>query len=302
MSLENNQQSVHLHANLMSFTYQHPQSACKPFLVQSIDTINHEQLSNVASRSDHYELVWMKSGTACVELNLTTHVLQPGSIVCFAPGQLRRFEFDPFVNAVYFKLDAAFFYCMCMEAKFPLININSHHLSRPAIIRVKVDSAPDLANIVANIQKQFLAEDDASIDLVCVWLKLFLMYIRQSIAKSECSNINTRDMDLVMQFMKLLSKNFTGKKMVTDYADSLNVSPNYLNQIVKRVSGFSASHHIHQYLVLEAKRLVVHSSKSMKEIAYLLGFDDLAHFSKFFKNNSGTNFSNFRKTLMASQF
>ncbi|WP_409998185.1 helix-turn-helix domain-containing protein [Escherichia coli] len=45
----------------------------------------------------------------------------------------------------------------------------------------------------------------------------------------------------------------------------------------------------------EAKRMAIYSETSMKEIAYSLGFDNLAHFSKFFKNNSGSSFSNYRK-------
>jgi AraC-like DNA-binding protein len=68
-----------------------------------------------------------------------------------------------------------------------------------------------------------------------------------------------------------------------------------LNRIVKKLSGFPVSYHIQQQIVLEAKRLAHYSDRSMKEIAYMLGFEDLAHFSKFFKNNSGMNFSNFKK-------
>jgi YesN/AraC family two-component response regulator len=96
--------------------------------------------------------------------------------------------------------------------------------------------------------------------------------------------------------MELVSRTSRTKKMVADYASELMVTPNYLNQIVKRVSGFPASHHIQQYLIIEAKRQATQSCRSMKEIAYDLGFDDLAHFSKFFKSKSGTNFTNFKKT------
>jgi AraC family transcriptional activator of pobA len=48
---------------------------------------------------------------------------------------------------------------------------------------------------------------------------------------------------------------------------------------------------------MEAKRQAIHANVSMKEIAYLLGFEDHSHFSKYFKNNSGMNFSSFKKGL-----
>ena len=92
-----------------------------------------------------------------------------------------------------------------------------------------------------------------------------------------------------------LLRDHSSKKMVCDYANELNVSPNYLNRTVKKVSGNTASHHIQQQIILEAKRHAMYSGISMKEIAYQLGFDNIAHFSKFFKSKSGMNFTNFKK-------
>jgi YesN/AraC family two-component response regulator len=83
--------------------------------------------------------------------------------------------------------------------------------------------------------------------------------------------------------------------MVSDYAGRLSVTPNYLNEIIKKTTGFSAGHHIRQRIVLEAKRQATYSGRCMKEIAYFLGFCDMAHFSKLFKNTTGMNFSYFKK-------
>ena len=58
---------------------------------------------------------------------------------------------------------------------------------------------------------------------------------------------------------------------------------NYLNEIIKKTTGYSAGYHIRQRVVLEAKRKAAYSDSCMKEIAYHLGFCDIAHFSKFFK-------------------
>jgi len=65
--------------------------------------------------------------------------------------------------------------------------------------------------------------------------------------------------------------------------------------IVKKHTQHSAGYHIRQRIVLEAKRLAIYSDVCMKEIAYLLGFSDTAHFSKFFKKSTGINFSEFKR-------
>jgi AraC family transcriptional activator of pobA len=87
------------------------------------------------------------------------------------------------------------------------------------------------------------------------------------------------------------------KKMVSAYARDLHVTANYLNETVKKASGSPASYHIQQRIILEAKRKARHVRTSMKEIAYGLGFADLAHFSKYFKRASGINFTDFKKEL-----
>ena len=83
--------------------------------------------------------------------------------------------------------------------------------------------------------------------------------------------------------------------MVADYACQLFITPNYLNEIVKKTTDYSAGYHIRQRIALEAKRQAMYSPLSIKEVAYYLGFTDTAHFSKFFKNTTGKNFSDFKK-------
>ena len=97
----------------------------------------------------------------------------------------------------------------------------------------------------------------------------------------------------------VIKKKFKTKKMVADYAEELFITPNYLNGIVKKTTGFSAGHHIRQRVVLEAKRMCRYSDAGMKEIAYDLGFIDSSHFSKFFKAVSGMNFSDFKKEALS---
>lgn len=84
------------------------------------------------------------------------------------------------------------------------------------------------------------------------------------------------------------------------YYGLLSVTPNYLNEIVKKTTGRSASHHIRQRIVFEAKRQATYSDSCMKQIGYYLGFDDMAHFSKFFKMVTGINFTDFKKGQIIS--
>ena len=78
------------------------------------------------------------------------------------------------------------------------------------------------------------------------------------------------------------------------YAKCLNISTPYLNECVKRTTGYSVSYHIHQRVILEAKRLLYHSDKSVKEIAGELGYDDYSYFIRLFVKVTGMTPLTFR--------
>lgn len=96
-------------------------------------------------------------------------------------------------------------------------------------------------------------------------------------------------------FRKLLEKNYRQLKRAGDYANELNISVPYLNECVSITTGKSVSKNIHNRIILEAKRMLYHTDKSVKEISFDLGYDDYTYFSKLFKKISGTSGLAFRK-------
>lgn len=155
----------------------------------------------------------------------------------------------------------------------------------------------DLAETLCKMIKEINNENLYRAELLKRYFKILLIYmIRQPDSQEEMGQ--KHNVELVERFLSLLEKNFTVNKMVSDYALALFVSPNYLNQIVKKVTGDSAGALIRKRVMLEAKRKAVFSDRSMKEIGYMLGFDDPAHFSKLFKKTTGINFADFRKELL----
>ncbi len=88
---------------------------------------------------------------------------------------------------------------------------------------------------------------------------------------------------VIDRFNDLLEEYFATKRSVTFYAKSLNIHPNTLNALVKKYSGRSAKDVITSRIVMEARYFLTHSSFSVKEIAYRLGFTDPNYFSYFFR-------------------
>ncbi|MCG2612832.1 helix-turn-helix domain-containing protein [Terrimonas sp. NA20] len=170
----------------------------------------------------------------------------------------------------------------------PFTRCNGFSLQSPA--------AEEIVYLVKKISllQNFTNGQDESITATLI--KLLLLYLHKSMPETNRAVTAKRQHALAGLFFNLVGKHFRARKMVTDYASELCISPHYLSQVVKEVTGETPSYFIQQQIAKEAKKQALMSSKSMKEVAYDLGFDDQAHFSKFFKKNTGMNFTTFRST------
>ncbi|MBL4676614.1 MAG: helix-turn-helix domain-containing protein [Mucilaginibacter sp.] len=100
-------------------------------------------------------------------------------------------------------------------------------------------------------------------------------------------------------FKLILDQDFAFIKSPAEYAKKLNISLPYLNECVKKVTGYSVTHHIQQRIVLEAKRLLGNTKGSVKEIAGNLGYDDSSYFIRLFTKVVGVSPAEFRRINLA---
>jgi AraC family transcriptional activator of pobA len=116
---------------------------------------------------------------------------------------------------------------------------------------------------------------------------LVALVASQYVAQCKPTQNYSRFEVITKAFRALLERNFTTVKSPVDYAKRLNISTPYLNECVKTTTGYSVSWHIQQRIVLEAKRLLYHSNRSVKEIAGDLGYEDHSYFVRLFAKVSG---------------
>ena len=128
-------------------------------------------------------------------------------------------------------------------------------------------------------------------------LQLFLIYCNNSadLDRNQLDEENT-EICMLRDFKKLVEKKFREWHKVKEYASEIHISPKHLSQTVKNVTGKVAKEHIQDRIILEAKRLLLHTDLSIKEIAYETGFQEPLHFSGFFKKQTGYSPTLFRET------
>ena len=106
---------------------------------------------------------------------------------------------------------------------------------------------------------------------------------------------NTK-IDLLREFNMLVESHFKTDHSVSFYADKLFKSPKTLSNTFAKLNT-SPLQIIHERAVLEAKRLLIYTDKTAKEIAFEVGFEDASHLSRLFKKHTTLSPSNFKKQL-----
>jgi AraC family transcriptional regulator, transcriptional activator of pobA len=98
-----------------------------------------------------------------------------------------------------------------------------------------------------------------------------------------------------IKFQDLLEENYSKTKKVKDYARFMGFSSKKLNTIIKYVSNKPAKEFIDEFIIIKAKKKLLYSNSSIKEIAFELSFNDPTNFFKYFKKHTSFTPENFRK-------
>jgi AraC-like DNA-binding protein len=245
---------------------------------------------NLPSRQQ-MEIIWVLKGTGTYVADHARYPIHDNFIFCAIPGQLHQFLLQPGASG-YIITFADSFLISEEGIGADLFSV----FVQCAGIPVEEEATAEMLEIITKMQKETRSSLLLRNEMLKRYLKIFLIHVTRQYEAIQPGVIHQVENGLLRKFISLLEKNFKEKKKVAEYAAQLSVTPSYLNEVVKKASGLSAGHHIRQRIVLEAKRKALYSDYSMKQIAYHLGFDDIAHFSKFFKNIAGNNFSDYRKS------
>jgi len=131
---------------------------------------------------------------------------------------------------------------------------------------------------------EFKDNDNLQGEMLRMLLKRLIVIITRA-AKKELLPEATPvpEYDLSRQFSLLVEQHFREKHQVADYAALLFKSPKTLSNVFRKLGGKTPLQFIHERIVLEGRRLLLYTDKSVAEIADELGFLESGHFSRLFK-------------------
>jgi AraC family transcriptional regulator, transcriptional activator of pobA len=145
-------------------------------------------------------------------------------------------------------------------------------------------------------EERFLAREGFRLAMRGYLALIAIEVARLAASQARSGVVTLRPSDpIIDKLRRLVEENFRKERLLEFYAAKLAMTPDRLNDHVKRATGVTAGHLIRQRVLTEAKRQLVFTSQPIHEIAYDLAFSDPSHFARFFRKQTGTTPQAFRE-------
>jgi AraC family transcriptional activator of pobA len=246
-------------------------------------------------RKNHYLIVLMRKGGTRQWLDMTPITLKSNTVYFYVPNRIIVKEGTEALWATGIAFTKEFLSLQenASMAKLPIIESRNggHELS------LAPDDLVFVEDLLTKINVEYGKPGEWQQRMLTAYLTVLLTYLSRLYSEQYKSIDLSADKMLLKNFQAKINDSFKQLKEVGDYASELNISAGHLSEIVKIQSGKPAIKHIHERLVLEARRLLFHTNNSLKEIAFELGFSDASYFNRFFKRETAVTPAEYRTKI-----
>jgi AraC-like DNA-binding protein len=284
-------------AEQYAYTLINPQNGELAFkLVTFDDGSNFDHVQ----RHNYYSLIWITEGSGKVNADFKQHSFKANNLFAFSPYQPFMFLPERMHGiALYFHPD---FFCIHKhQTEIACNGVLFNNIYEPPFVVIDESSTFIFENIIKQIKTEIQNPALAQSELLVSYLKIFL--INSSRLKAEQHSEALKQVaglkePFILQNLKdAIEKNFKVKHSAGDYANDLNISIKALAKVTKNHFNKTITELISERIIIEAKRELYLTNKTVKQIAYELGYDDEYYFSRFFKVKTDISPQVYRDTV-----
>lgn len=273
----------------------------KEGLPQEFEIIDFDLLFNEFSeeikkphRAEFYQIFWFQQGATTHMVDFNPIKINPNSLLFINKNSVQLFDSRAKIKgkAILF---TDHFYCKTdLDTQFLKSSILFNDLL--SVTQINISNS-----IIETMFRQLETEsgnqkDEYQADIIRNDLRNLLLHSERERKKQGLIEFKKdTDFEYALTLKDLLDNNFIKHKNVSFYANKMNVSSKRLNQTTSKIFGKTPKNIIDDRILLECKRLLVHTNDSVKEIAYSLNFEELTNFIKYFKKHTGKTPVEFRE-------
>ncbi|MEM7532808.1 MAG: AraC family transcriptional regulator [Chloroflexota bacterium] len=254
--------------------------------------ISHRDAEHM-HRHDFYEFVWMNEGRCDFFSDFKRYELETGTLIFISPGQLHAY----ITGEDYCRIMIFGFRPVVLTQTIPefLTILPFDNTNQAPIYPV----SPEKFDVFEHLFNVALSRFDARVPgwepIATSYLQTALTETAYLLPESMKPNYANAAIRLTRAFQSSLEQHYVDRRQVSDYAELLSVTTNHLVKSVRETTGETPKQMLQRRLLLESKRLLIHSNAPINEIGDRLYFKDATSFSRWFRHLTNTTPAQFRK-------
>lgn len=249
-------------------------------------------LPTAPRRLDHFLLLLLKDASGRVHLDDRSLPLNGTGMLVILPGTYHAFEETGFACGHLLAFSKAFFSVRYNQ------NVLAHfnHLEHGAdgFTLFHADRYAQLDALFRYMRQELETGLKDNMNVLRSLVNIALVELDRSGPASSTPPDNSAAAVKLRAFTDLVEQHFAREKNPAFYAEQLHITGNYLNKICKEADGRTAGEHVRDRVLIEAKRLLLHTNLTVNEVADMLGYDNVPWFITFFKQQTGFSPKQFR--------
>jgi AraC family transcriptional activator of pobA len=230
-----------------------------------------------------YQLSFWTTGGGHYTLDGNTVPLPAQALTLIPPGTIHGFDLSPEADAIVVSISDDF-RAECLDGADARL---AELLRHPTLLPIEGEPAEKLARLFADIEQEYHFPTWAQADAISASLRLVLILAARLAAPAGSAIGAGGQSDLLARFLALVDAHFRERWTIARYVETLGVTPYLLNRATRSALGMAATAVVRERGIREAKRLLLYTMLTIAEVAFALGHDDPAHFSRAFRAHSG---------------
>lgn len=241
-----------------------------------------------SSGSNELSLLWFSSDDNHMTIDSVPYVFDTNQIITFT--EFHMIENLQVQNLKLLRFNKPFYCILDHDSEVGCKGVLYYGSSDLPVIYVPEEEIEVLEAVWKVLYMELESKDSLQLEMLQMMLKrILILCTRLFKSQIQYSKLEAQSVDIIREFNYLVETHFREMHHVVDYAGLLNKAPKTLSNLFKKLGNKTPLQFIQNRLLLEAHRLLKHSQKSISEIAYELGYNDLQSFSRFFKKQEGVS-------------
>ncbi len=243
---------------------------------------------------EFYNIFFVEEGSGQHTIDFTDYDCKPGTVLTIRKDQLQKFLRSDMKGSMLLFTDEFVENYLEKQETLKTLQLFNELLGHP-IIQLEGEELEEITDIIKRIRKEYMSMDQQYSSSI-IRSELHILITKLYRLKSSRKNIifDKQYLNEFITFQNLLEQKVTHTNRVQDYAQMMGVSTKTLTKISKSIINKTAKEFIDEIYIKQIKRLLLNTSHSIKEIAYMTGFEEPSNFYKYFKRHTATTPEQFR--------